>query len=50
MSAPNTPTLSVVNDGTGTSATATIGSDAGAINQLFSRLAIAPLCEYPNTT
>jgi hypothetical protein len=35
MSAPNAPTLAVVNDGTGTSATATIGSDAGAINQLF---------------
>ena len=35
MSAPNTPTLTVVNDGTGTSVTATVGSDAGAINQLF---------------
>ncbi len=35
MSAPNTPTIAIVNDGTGTSATATIGSDAGVINQLY---------------
>ena len=37
MSAPNAPTLSIVNDGTGTSATATVAGDVGAIHQLYCR-------------
>ena len=32
---PATPTISVVNDGTGTSVTATIASDSSVLNQLF---------------
>jgi hypothetical protein len=37
MSAPNAPTLSVANAGTGTSATATLTGDAGATHRLFYR-------------
>ncbi len=37
MSAPNAPTLFVVNDGTGTSATATVAGDVGTIHQLYCR-------------
>jgi hypothetical protein len=38
MSAPSAPTLAVVNDGTGTSVTATVGGDAGVTHRLFYRL------------
>lgn len=37
MSAPNAPTLAVVNDGTGTSATATLDGDAGLVHRLYYR-------------
>lgn len=39
MSAPTTPTLTVANAGTGTSATATLAGDAGVTHRLFYRKA-----------
>jgi hypothetical protein len=39
MSAPAEPTLSIVNDGTGTSATATVAGDAGVTHRLYYRKA-----------
>lgn len=39
--APGAPTISVVNDGTGTSATATVDGDAGVTNQLYYKLSSA---------